>query len=145
MDINTFFTEVQKKEILLAIEQAELNTSGEIRLHVEETCKIDPTVRAVKVFEKLKMNKTKLRNGVLFYIALGDKKFAIIGDKGINDLVEVNFWEDIKDAMLNFFVKDALSDGLCLGIQMAGMKLKTHFPYALNDENELTNDISFQE
>lgn len=145
MDINTFFTEVQKKEILLAIEQAELNTSGEIRLHVEETCKIDPTVRAVKVFEKLKMNKTKLRNGVLFYIALGDKKFAIIGDKGINDLVEVNFWEDIKDAMLKFFVKDALSDGLCLGIQMAGMKLKTHFPYALNDENELTNDISFQE
>jgi uncharacterized membrane protein len=145
MDINTFFTEVQKKEILLAIEQAELNTSGEIRLHVEETCKIDPTVRAVKVFEKLKMNKTKLRNGVLFYIALGDKKFAIIGDKGINDLVEVNFWEDIKDAMLKFFIKDALSSGLCLGIQMAGMKLKTHFPYTLNDENELTNDISFQE
>ena len=88
MDIKTFFTDIQQKSIQLAIENAELNTSGEIRVHLDSRCKGDSVKVATSIFEKLKMHETELRNGVLFYLAVEDRKFAIIGDKGINDAVE---------------------------------------------------------
>jgi uncharacterized membrane protein len=88
------------------------------------------------------MHKTELRNGVLFYLAVTDKKFAILGDKGINEKVPENFWDNIKELMLDHFKKQQFTEGLCKGIEMAGEKLKTHFPLQSNDKNELTNEIS---
>src|SRR6478735_3091048 len=88
----TFFTETEQQQIIEAIKQAELNTSGEIRLHIEPTCDGDPYERAQKVFESLGMQTTELKNGVLFYLAYKSKKFAIIGDKGIHEKVSQQFW-----------------------------------------------------
>ena len=143
MALKDFFTLDQQKEIGFSIEKAELNTSGEIRVHLEEKCKIDPIIRAVAVFEKLKMHATEQRNGVLFYLAVKDKKFAVIGDQGINDLVDVHFWDDVKSEMLNQFKNAKFSEGLCKGIEMAGEKLKINFPFQSNDTNELSNEISY--
>jgi len=140
-----FFTDIQQRSIRKAIESAELNTSGEIRVHLESKCKIEPKERAIEVFEKLKMNETALRNGVLFYLAVDDKKFAIIGDKGINEQVGDQFWDEVKELMLLEFKREQFSVGLCQGIEMTGFKLKTHFPHQKDDVNELTNDISFEE
>lgn len=145
MTTQKFFTENQQQEIIKSIENAELNTSGEIRLHLEDTCKSEPVKRAIEVFEKLNMHETKLRNGVLFYLAIKDKKIAVIGDKGINDIVTNNFWDDVKSEIINHFKNNQFTEGLCKGIEMAGEKLKAHFPFDSDDTNELTNDISFGE
>jgi uncharacterized membrane protein len=143
MNAKKFFTEEQKMAIQKSIADAELNTSGEIRIHVDNSCKEDVLDKAAAIFHQLKMDATELRNGVLFYLAVKDQKFAILGDKGINEKVPADFWDNIKDTMLADFRKKEFAKGLCTGIEMAGEKLKTHFPYLSGDTNELSNDMSF--
>jgi len=143
MSAKDFFTDEQKNAIQQAIANAELNTSGEIRVHIEEKCNGDALDAAAKIFNKLKMHKTELRNGVLFYLAVEDHKFAIAGDKGINEKVGNAFWDTTRDVMLENFKQKKFTEGLCKGIEMAGDKLKEHFPFHLTDRNELTNDVSF--
>jgi uncharacterized membrane protein len=137
------FKLAEKIRVVNAIKQAELNTSGEIRVHIEDRCKGNVLDRASDVFAMLKMHKTALRNSVLFYLALKDHQFAILGDAGINALVPDNFWESTKEAMLQHFKDGNFAEGLAVGITMAGDKLKEHFPYQKDDVNELPNDISF--
>lgn len=137
------FSEAEKKRIVEAIQEAELNTSGEIRVHLENHCKMDVLDRAAEVFGTLDMHKTALRNGVLFYLAMKDHQFAILGDKGINEKVPEHFWEEIRDFMVAKFKEGKYTEGLSEGIKMAGQQLKKHFPYQANDRNELTDDISF--
>ncbi len=141
--MKNFFTEEQKLAIQKAIADAELNTSGEIRVHIDDVCKEDVLDKAANMFHYLKMDATDLRNGVLFYLAVKDHKFAILGDKGINEKVPADFWDHIKNEMLIHFKQQQFTEGLCKGIEMAGEKLKAHFPLLHNDSNELTNDLSF--
>jgi uncharacterized membrane protein len=138
-----FFTPEQKKQITDAIKDAELNTSGEIRLHVERKCRVDVLDRAAYIFDKLNMQKTEKRNGVLFYLATEDHKFAILGDAGINAVTPDNFWDEIRDIILDYFKEGKYADGLAKGIRMAGKALQEHFPYQSDDVNELSNEISF--
>lgn len=138
------FSPEQKKEIVSAIQRAETMTSGEIQVHIENTCKGEVLDRAAEVFESLKMYQTKDRNGVLIYLAVKDHKFAILGDAGINSKVPNGFWEDTKNLMAGFFRQGKFSQGLIEGIQHAGAQLSTHFPYdAEGDQNELSDEISF--
>jgi len=143
MSVRNFFTPEQKEDITLAIKNAELDTSGEIRVHVENTCIGDVKDQAAYFFEKLEMHKTEQRNGVLFYLAIKNRKFAILGDAGINKVVPGNFWDDIRDHMLNHFRENDFTEGLVEGIKMAGQQLKEHFPYQTDDVNELPDEISF--
>lgn len=137
-------TEENEKEITEAIGQAEANTSGEIRVHIENYCPHNPLDRAVEVFAALHMHQTLLRNGVLFYVALKSHKFAVIGDAGINAAVPDNFWDEIKTNVLAAFKNGDYAAGLVKGILMAGEQLRTYFPHAGEaDTNELKNDISF--
>ncbi|MGZ6555171.1 MAG: TPM domain-containing protein, partial [Bacteroidia bacterium] len=114
-----------------------------IRVHIDDTCKEDVLDKAANTFRKLKMHKTQLRNGVLFYLAITDQKFAILGDKGINEKVPADFWDSIKEMMLSHFKQKQFTEGLSKGIEMAGEKLKFHFPLQADDKNELSNDMSF--
>ena len=145
MNVKKFFNKEQQKKIVEAIKLAEKETSGEIRVHLESKCKGDALERAVKMFAKLKMHKTELHNGVIIYLAVQDKKFAIFGDKGINEVVPDNFWEDVKEIMKEHFVKSEFVEGLTKGIVMIGEKLKEFFPYQQDDVNELSDDISMGE
>jgi uncharacterized membrane protein len=140
-----FFSKEEKEDIVQAVKNAELDTSGEIRVHIENSCKGDAKDRAAILFNKLGMQKTELRNGVLFYLALKNRKFAILGDGGINKVVPDNFWDDIRDTMLNYFREDNFAEGLAEGISMTGQQLKKHFPYQSDDVNELPDEISFGE
>jgi uncharacterized membrane protein len=140
---DSFFSKEQKDDILNAIRIAEFETSGEIRVHIENTCDGEVMDRAALIFKNLNMHKTELRNGILFYLAVKNRKFAILGDKGINSTVPENFWESIKHTMLNNFREDKFTEGLCKAIEMTGNHLKKHFPYQKNDMNELPDDISF--
>ena len=143
MTSRTFFSKEEQHKIVVAIKEAELNTSGEIRVHIENHCKEDVLERAAELFYDLKMNRTAARNGILFYLAVKDRKFAIIGDKGINAKVEHDFWNDIKDEMTIHFKDNRFTEGLIAGILKCGEKLKNHFPYQSDDVNELSDEISF--
>lgn len=143
MKPSDFFSKEEKEVIVKSVKEAELNTSGEIRVHLEGRCKDDALDRAAYIFEKLGMHQTKLRNGVLFYLALEDRKFAILGDAGINKVVPPDFWDKIKLTMLDYFSRNELATGLATGISMAGMQLKQHYPYQQDDVNELSDEISF--
>jgi uncharacterized membrane protein len=143
MSVRKYFSEENKLQITNAIRVAENNTSGEIRVHIEKHCKGDVLDRAAYIFEKLEMHKTQLRNGVLFYLAIEDHKFAILGDAGINQKVSENFWEEIKEEMAGKFREGKFTEGLSTGIKQAGKQLKQHFPYQKDDVNELSDEISF--
>lgn len=143
MGVHKYFTEENKLQITNAIRVAETNTSGEIRVHIENSCKGDVLDRAAYIFEKLEMHKTELRNGVLFYLALEDRKFAILGDGGINAKVEDDFWDSTKEMVINKLKEGLYAEGLSDGIIRAGEILKKHFPYQTDDVNELSDEISF--
>jgi uncharacterized membrane protein len=140
-----FLSKEEEQEIVQAILEAEKNTSGEVRVHIEKQSKLSPLERAQEVFFELKMETTKDRNGVLFYVSVADKKFAIIGDKGINDVVAVDFWDTTKEIVIDHFKKGNFKTGLVEGILSAGNQLKAYFPYQSDDENELSNEISKSE
>lgn len=140
--IEDFLTSEEEQDIVEAIRLAELNTSGEIRIHIEKTSKGDATNRALEVFHMLKMDNTKLQNAVLIYVAVEDKTFVIFGDEGINKVVEHDFWDCTKNLMQSHFTKGAFKQGLVEGILRSGERLKQHFPYSDDDTNELTNEIS---
>jgi uncharacterized membrane protein len=138
-----FFTQQEQTEIKNAIMSAELNTSGEIRVHIENNFQGDVLDRAAFVFKQLGMNKTELRNGVLIYLAIKKRQFAIIGDKGINAVVPEDFWDSIKSKMVEHFRENRFAEGLKEAIGNTGIHLKSHFPRSKADVNELRDDISF--
>lgn len=139
-----FFTREQKEAMVAAIGQAEKDTSGEIRIHFENHSKKDVLDRATEVFAELKMHRTTLRNGVLVYIALEDKKLAIIGDAGINSKVPSDFWDSIKNRMVEKFREGKICEGVCEAVDEAGLQLKQYFPCRQDDVNELPDDLSFK-
>lgn len=143
MPKNQFFTAEQQEQILAAIAAAEKRTSGEIKLHVEPFCKTDPMQRALQLFGDLGLHATEQRNGVLFYLAYTDHKFAILGDEGIHKIVGQDFWNHEKEIMQQHFKAGRFTEGLCEGIKLAGEKLVANFPWKEGDRNELRDDISF--
>ena len=144
-EIEEFLTKEEEQKIVEAIRVAEKETSGEIRVHIENDSTKDCLDHAKEVFHLLHMNETEEKNGVLFYVAVDTHQFAIIGDKGIDDKVPDNFWNDVKDTVTGQFSKGNRADGLILGILEAGQKLQQYFPYKEGDKNELPDDISKSE
>lgn len=140
--IEDFLTASQEQRIIEAINTAEKNTSGEIRVHIEKSTEKPPMERALEVFHFLKMDTTKLRNGILLYIAVESRKFVILGDEGINNKVPKDFWETEKEFVLSHFAKGEFEKGIEQTIIKVGEKLKDFFPYQSNDTNELSNEIS---
>ena len=138
-----FLTRKQEKKIIKAIQEAERNTSGEIRVHIEARPSANHLDAAVAVFHSLKMNETKDRNGVLFHVSPEDHNFTIIGDSGIDAVTPPDFWDEIKKEVIKKFKKDKYAKGLTKGIKMAGKALQEYFPYQDNDKNELPDEISW--
>ncbi|WP_396193125.1 TPM domain-containing protein [Flavobacterium sp.] len=140
--VEDFLTKAEEAEVVEAIRLAEKNTSGEIRVHLEKETSIAPIERAVEVFHELGMDTTQLRNGVIIYVAVKSRKFAIYGDQGINDKVEDDFWDCTKDIMVNHFKTGNNVQALVEGIHNAGEQLKKYFPFEDDDTDELSNEIS---
>ncbi|TVZ15424.1 TPM domain-containing protein [Maribacter sp. MAR_2009_72] len=140
--VEDFLTQTEEQEIVEAIIEAENNTSGEIRVHIEAHTTKDHYERAKEVFHILKMDNTKQENGVLLYVAVNDRKFVICGDKGIDKVVPADFWQTTKDTIQKHFIKGAYKEGIKAGILKAGLELKAHFPWQTDDTNELSNEIS---
>ena len=141
-NVEDFLSAEEEQEIVQAIIQAERNTSGEIRVHIERTTELSHYDRALEVFQELEMHNTEQKNAVLIYIAVDDHKFVIYGDKGINDIVPKNFWESTKNVMQNLFKEGKFKQGIVEGVLKAGHELKEHFPRSSKDIDELPNEVS---
>lgn len=141
-EVEKFLSQNDEAEIVEAIQWAEKNTSGEIRVHLEKETSIAAIDRAMEVFHFLEMTKTKDRNAVLIYVAVDSKKFAIYGDQGINDKVGDAFWNSTKDIMQNHFKNGSNKQAFIDGIKEAGTQLKNYFPFEKDDTDELPNEIS---
>lgn len=139
------FKPEEEKKIIAAIQAAELMTSSEIRVHVDQVDKLPVMEAAWIAFRKLKMDQTKDRNGVLFLILPHRREYAVIGDEGIHNKVGQDFWQAVKDEVHQHFISGAFGDGLVAGIHMVGQKLHQYFPYTHDDKNELSDDISYAE
>lgn len=140
--IEDFLTTKEEQEIVEAIRIAECDTSGEIRVHIEQNCDVDVYERALDVFHILKMDNTKEQNGVLIYVAIDNKAFVIFGDQGINNVVDANFWNSTRDRIASHFKSSNFKQGLIDGIKEAGNVLSKYFPWHHGDRNELDNTIS---
>ncbi len=138
-----FFKKEEEQQIIAAIKEAEGHTSGEIRVHLERELIGDARNVAAMVFHELEMDKTAERNGVLIFIVPSMHRFAILGDRGINEKVPPNFWEDVRDVMQDFFRQGKFGEGIVNGVKMTGLKLKEHFPRKSDDKNELPDEISY--
>jgi uncharacterized membrane protein len=141
-NIEDFLTSKDEEEIVEAIRVAECDTSGEIRVHIEQICDIDVYERALDVFHILKMDNTKEQNGVLIYVAVDNKSFVIFGDQGINNVVDKDFWNTTRDKISNQFIAGNFKQGIIDGIEEAGKVLSNYFPWHHGDHNELDNTIS---
>ena len=137
-----FFTEDEQQKIVEEIRQAEEQTSGEIRVHLDRHSAGDVLKKAQKIFYQLWMARTRERNGVLIYLATDHRKFAIVGDEGIHRVVPENYWEEVKEEMQKHFREDKFLAGLCRAIQQIGEKLQAHFPAEKAGLNELPDEIS---
>ena len=138
-----FFSRKEKKKILEAVQEAEKNTSGEIRIHLEYKARGPVYGYAQKVFQRIGMTKTDQRNGVLIFLATHGKKFAVLGDVGINEKVPEGFWNDVVGIMQEHFKKDEFAEGVSAAVLRIGEKLKMYFPYQADDKNELPDGISY--
>jgi uncharacterized membrane protein len=140
-----FFSVVEKQQIVNAIQQAEKQTSGEIRVFVESRCRfVNPLERATEVFSLLKMEATAARNGVLIYVAMKDRQLALFGDQGVHEKVGDSFWSEKVKVMLSHFGKENYAHGLVRIIGELGDALHDYFPYnGDSDKNELPDDIVF--
>ena len=135
----------EEKRIVEAIGKAEMCTSGEIKVHIQRKLKGDIFEEAVKVFKKLGMANTKLKNGVLIFIALKNRQFTIIGDEGINNKVSDGFWDDTVNVMTEYFKNNELVSGIEKGIEVAGNALKEFFPHEADDKDEISNEVSIDD
>jgi hypothetical protein len=133
----------EEARLISAIKMAESKTSGEIRIHIEKICKGDPLEECKKRFSKLNMQQTKDRNGILFFLAINSKSFAVWGDEGIHQKVSDEFWKTITDCAIGYFKQNDLISGIEKSVELCGEKLKLHFPIKVDDKNELSNEISY--
>lgn len=139
-----FFTEAENQAIVNAIREAERMTSGEIRVFVEHRCRfVNAMDRAYEVFAKLQMQHTKYRNGVLLYVAIKDRQFAILGDEGIHAKVGDHFWNSQAADLRKHFAASRFVEGISGCARAIGASLQQYFPYESDDENELPDDILF--
>ena len=144
MQLDNFISKHDQGRVVAAIGEAEKMTSGEIRVHITPRCGKDVMHDAINAFDRLGMYKTRHRNGVLIFVAFESRKFPILGDSGINEVVSANYWDQEKDILLEYFKQGDPATGLCTVISRVGTKLKAYFPIEDDDVNELSNEISYE-
>lgn len=140
-----FFSAEDNRLIMSAIQEAEQETSGKIRVYVESRCSwVDAIDRAAEIFFALKMEQTAERNGVLVYVAMKDRQVAVFGDEGIHKKTGQEYWNKVVAEMLHNFNSEDHAKGIAGCVIKIGIALHQHFPYDRGtDKNELPDEIVF--
>ncbi len=140
---SNFFDKEEEARIISAIKTAEGMTSGEIKIHMECHAGKEVKDRAAEIFDSLGMYNTENRTGILFYLAMDERQFAILGDVGINEKVGESYWNELRDRLQDNFKSERFCDGLVEAIIDAGEHLRHFFPIGDDDKNELSDEISY--
>jgi uncharacterized membrane protein len=134
---------IEASLIVNAIREAEITTSAEIRVHyTTKKSKFHLLQEAEKTFVDLNMHQTENRNGVLIFLRLQTKEIAIIGDIGIHQHVGNEFWEAVKEVMIQTIKSTNITQGIIAGVELAGKQLSNFFPPTHENPNELSDEIS---
>lgn len=142
MRTRDFIDTLDNERIVAAIQQAELLSSGEIRVHIERGALAgDPLEAATRKFQQTGMHKTRQRNAVLLFVAPRAQKFAIVGDEGVHQKCGEEFWGRITDTMRDHFRNARYTDALVDAINEVGRILAEHFPRQPDDTNELPDSV----
>jgi uncharacterized membrane protein len=142
MRTKDFLDKLEHDRIVSAIKTAEANTSGQIRVYVQRgELAGDPLIASQKQFQKLGMQATRERNGILIFVVPRARKFAVIGDEGIHRKCGDEFWEQLVEGMRAHFQKENFTDALVEAIEEAGKLLARHFPKTAAPQNELPDEI----
>jgi len=139
-----FFSDKELLRINAAINEAEKNTSAEIKVVMARHCWGRLRDKAFKIFRRLDLHRTEQRNCVLVLLVVTNREFLIYGDEGIHEKVGQDFWNDVREKMQQAFREDAFGDGMCDGIRLIGQKLHDYFPYQEGDVNEISDGIIFE-
>jgi uncharacterized membrane protein len=140
MRTHEFLGKLDSDRIVQAIRAAEEKTSGEIRVYLQRGhLPGDALAAAQKQFQKMGMQKTKERNGVLIFVAPRARKFAVIGDEGVHQKCSEEYWQRLVDSMREHFQKENFNQALLEAIQQTGELLAEHFPKQDGDGNELSD------
>ena len=142
LSVEEFITLAQREQVERAIVAAEMLTSGEIRVHLDQHIEEDVMDHAAFIFEALDMHRTRDRNGVLIYIVVGDRNMAVLGDVAIDKAVPHGFWDEVYHLLSTRFAAGEHVDGLCDAVTLVGQKLQQFFPLLPSDTNELPNTIT---
>lgn len=142
MKTRDFLKQLHEDQIAAAIREAELRTSGEIRVFVSQKNIDDPIAAARSEFARLGMTKTLGKNGVLIFVAPGVRKFAVIGDAGVHQRCGDEFWKELTNEMSGHFRSLRFTEGIIHGVRKAGQLLAQHFPKSSDDKNELSDDVA---
>jgi len=142
--VRRFLSEADLEAVQRAISEAEAGTSAEIRVHLDHRCPADPMARAVTVFERLGMHRTAQRHGVLVYLAITDRKLAVLGDRGIHERVGEAYWQRLVADVIAHFREERLRDGVLHAVNALGAALRRHFPRGPEDQNELRDEVSIE-
>jgi len=137
-----FLTDEQEKRVIEAIRQAESGTTAEICVHLRKKCKKDVLVEAQTYFKKLKLDRTRQKNAVLIFVALEDRRFAVVGDRGIHEKVRDAFWESVRDLLGDRFRAGDIAGGLAAAARCIGEEAKKNFPAAGKHFNQLPDTVT---
>jgi uncharacterized membrane protein len=141
--VRSLLSAEDERRVIEAIRSAEASTSGEIRVHIERWSGSTPMETARRWFDRLGMRATRERNGILFYVAVDERTFAVVGDEGIHGKVGPAFWDGLRDILRDAFARGDHAAGLIRAITEAGTQLQAHFPRRDDDRNELTDTVSY--
>lgn len=141
-----YFSDDDFLAITNKIKDSEKITSGEIRVSIKESkpttmLKFDIRKLAEKEFVRLKMHETRDKTGILLLIVLSEKSFYILADEGINEKVEQDTWNSVRDEIQSEFILGHYTEGIIKGIELMGNILAKHFPIKADDINELSNKV----
>ena len=135
---------VDEEAVRRAIEAAERKTSGEIRVSVAPLFWGSVEKAAWRAFERLGMDRTAARNGVLIFVVPSRRRFSVLGDEGIHEAVGQAFWDDVAGILSEHFAGSRYTEGLVAAIGEIGLRLGEHFPYEGDrDRNELPDEVDF--
>jgi uncharacterized membrane protein len=144
--VRRVFSDEDLEAMQAAIARTEAQTSAEIRLHLEPRVPRansgDALIRARQVFAHLGMHRTARRNGVLIYLALADRRLAVVGDDGIHARVGADYWAALRDHMIARLRQGNPREAVLAAIAEAGQALRQHFPREPGDKDELSDEVS---
>ena len=134
----------EQNRLLDKIARIEKRSSGEVRIHVTDRRVKDPLDAARRTFTSLGMASTRRRNGVLVFLSLPSRRFAIVGDEGIDRVTPPEYWDGLRDALARRLAAGQYCEGLLEILDRVEAVLAEHFPYEKGDVDELPDDISYQ-